>query len=104
MWNVPNTIHRYLIEPLSDTLHPKVMLSSRYVSFVKSLVSSTKYVIMVLASLCKGDLCTVLGRMLQRLAAECKCDISSLSPVIIKKNIKYFSLPRQEEWGVQILR
>ena len=58
-WNVPNTTHRYLIEPLSDTLHPKVMLSSRYVSFVKSLSSSPKYVIRVLASLCIGDLRTV---------------------------------------------
>ena len=103
-WNVPNTTHRYLIEPLSETLHPKVMLSSRYVSFVKSLSSSPKYVIRVLASLCIGDLRTVLGRTLQRLAAECKCDISSLSPVIIKKHVKYFSLPRQEEWRVPILR
>ena len=50
-WSVPNTTHRYLIEPISESLHPKVMLSSRYVSFVKRLSSSPKYVIRVLASL-----------------------------------------------------
>ena len=34
--------HRFLIEPLSGTMHPKVMLSSRYVTFFKTLVASSK--------------------------------------------------------------
>ena len=39
-FGVANTTHRYLIEDISKSLHPKVMLSSRYCSFVKSLLAS----------------------------------------------------------------
>ena len=42
-WGVPNTTHRYLIEEISGSLHPKVMLASRYIGFVKSLCTSPKY-------------------------------------------------------------
>ena len=80
------------------------MLSSRYVSFVKSLSSSPKYVIRVLASLCAEDLRTVMGRTLHRLASECQCELDMLSSVMIKKKMKYFSLPREEEWRIPILR
>ena len=103
-WSVPNTTHRYLIEPISESLHPKVMLSSRYVSFVKSLSSSPKYVVRVLASLCVEDLRTVMGRTLQRLASECQCELETLSSLMIKNKMKYFSLPREEEWRIPILR
>ena len=42
-WKAPNTTHKYLVEPFSGSLHPKVMLESRYVQFMKSLLTSTKY-------------------------------------------------------------
>ena len=37
-WNIPNTTHRYLVESISGSLHPKVMLASRYSSFANSLI------------------------------------------------------------------
>ena len=40
-YNVPNT-HRCLIGPLSSSHHLQVMLTSRYVNFVKTLQASTK--------------------------------------------------------------
>ena len=48
-WSVPNTTHKYLIEGISGSLHPKIMLASGYTSFVRSLLSSPKYFIRVLA-------------------------------------------------------
>ena len=53
-WNLPNTTHRYLIESISGSLNPKVMLASRYSKFVKSLQSSPKYSVKVLASMCSS--------------------------------------------------
>ena len=62
--NLERRTHRYLIEPLSGCLHPKVMLASRLVSFHKSLVNSTKFSVRFLARLVEKDRRTVLGSTL----------------------------------------
>ena len=46
--NVSFTTHRCLIEPISQSMHLKVMLTSRYVNFVRILTSSPKYAVWVL--------------------------------------------------------
>ena len=48
--DVPATTHRYLIEHLSGSLHPRTMLSSRYVKFVNSMLMSSKPEVAFLAS------------------------------------------------------
>ena len=101
-WNLPKTTHRYLIESISGSLHPKVMLASRYSKFVKSLQSSPKYSVRVLASMCTSDLRTVMGHSLDKICNECDMAISSDSsyptPAQIKKNMKYFPVPVNEKW------
>ena len=99
-WNLPFTTHRYLVEPISQSLHLKVMMASRYVNLVKSLSSSPKYVVRVLTAVCQDDLRTVMGRTLWKLAIECTCEANSLMPSGIKKSLQYFPLPCGEEWRV----
>ena len=103
-YNVPNTTHRYLISPLSSAHHLKVMLTSRYVNFVKSLQTSTKYVVRVLLSICVNDLRTVMGRTLSTLARLCECNVSALSASAVKSTLEYFPVPVGEEGRVQILK
>ena len=102
--NVPNTTHRYLVEPLSNSLHLKVMLTSWYVKFVQSLSSSPKYAVRVLAATCMSDLRTVMGRTLRTLANECNCEVSALSSLTVKKSMMYFPVPDGEAWRVQMLK
>ena len=45
-------------------MHPKVMLSSRLVSFKDTIVNSSKLMIRLLVNLFKGDWRTVIGRNL----------------------------------------
>ena len=42
VFKVPNTTHRYLVEPLSDTVHMKVILFKRYLGFIHSILDSPK--------------------------------------------------------------
>ena len=102
-WSVPNTTHRYLIEGISGSLHPKVMLASRYSGFVKSLRSSPKYSMRVLASCTSTDLRTVMGRTLYKISRECSCSLESLTPGLTKKSMKYFPVPSTEEWRIGVL-
>ena len=91
-WKIPNTTHRYLIEELSGFLHPKVMLASRYIGFVSSLSKSPKYSVRVLDGFVSSDLRTVMGRTLAKISNECG-EPGSLTPRIVKKNMKYFPVP-----------
>ena len=105
-WKIPNTTHRYLIECISESLHPKVMLASRYSGFAKSLLSSPKYPVRVLASLISTDHRTVMGCTLSQIGRECGLagwDPMKLSSGVIKKNMKYFAVPPNETWRTGFL-
>ena len=98
--------HRYLIEPLSGCLHPKVMLLSRFVKFHDCLISSNKFAIRYLARLKECDNRTVMGKTITYLMRECKLppdQLSQLTPQLVKKKCQYFSVPEGEEWRVPVI-
>ena len=64
---VDKCTHKYLFESISNTMHPKTMLASRYVTFYKALTTSTKLSVRVLARLFETDQRTVMGRTLDML-------------------------------------
>ena len=101
-YNVDRCTHRYLIEPISNSLHPMAMLASRYVSFHKSLVSSSKLSVRVMARLFETDQRTVLGRTLDKLSNMMNLpDINLLSPCEIKRKLRYFEIPDEEKWRIE---
>ena len=103
--NLERRTHRYLIEPLSGCLHPKVMLASRLVSFHKSLVNSTKFSVRFLARLVEKDRRTVLGSTLAYLIEECKIDsgrLEELTPGVVKRKMMYACAPESELWRIQL--
>ena len=101
-YNVDRCTHRYLIEPMSNSLHPMAMLASRYVSFHKSLVSSSKLSVRVMARLFETDQRTVLGRTLDKLSNMMNLpDINLLSPCEIKRKLRYFEIPDEEKWRIE---
>ena len=96
--NVPYTTHRYLIEPLSGCLHPKVMLSSRLVKLRDTMMSCNKLTIKLLIKLFEGDWRTVMGRNLGLIKTELGGGL--LTPANIKRNLKYFQVPDDQQWRV----
>ena len=104
LFNVPRDTHRYLIESISQCLHVKIMLASRCVSFYENIEASSKLCIRFLSNLCKNDLYTVLGRNLFSIANDCSVNPSDLSKMFVKKQIKYFDVPLDHAWKVQVLK
>ena len=98
---IPNTTHRYLIVPLSGSMHPKVMLSSRLVNFRDTMVNSHKLVIKLLVNLFKGDWRTVIGRNLGIIRRELGGNIPT--PELVKKNLNYFPVPDEQAWRVDTI-
>jgi hypothetical protein len=98
-FNVDRCTHRYLIETMSNSLHPKIMLASRYVTFHKSLITSSKLSVRVMARLVETDQRTVMGRTLDSLCSQLNIsDINLLTSTGVKTKLKYFETPSEEEW------
>ena len=82
------TTHRFLIEPLSACLHPKVMLLSRFVKFHQNLVESPKFSVRYLARITENDMTTVMGNNLYSILKKCNLEgsqIDRLTPGFVKK-------------------
>ena len=77
---------------------------SRCVSFYETIEASSKLCIRFLSNLCKNDLNTVLGRNLFYIANDCFVNLSDLSKMLVKKQMKYFDVPLDHAWKVPILQ
>ena len=100
-FDIPCTSHRYLMEPLSKSPHPKTMLSSRLVKFQNSLCSSSKKEVYLLGNLAIRDNRTVLGKTMSRLKRELECQ--ELNSSLIKEKMKYFPTPEGDKWRIEFL-
>ena len=103
VYKLDRTTHRYLIETISKCLHPKVILSSRFVKFHENNVKCVKPVIRTLANLNKDDLTTVYGRNLYNIGGCCNLNVNCLTPQLVKSNMTYFSIPETELWRIPII-
>ena len=65
--------------------------------------SSSKLCIRFLSNLCKNDLNTVLGRILFSIANDCYVNLSDLSKMLVKNQVKYFDVTLEHAWKVPVL-
>ena len=107
MLSIDRCTHRYMIESLSECLHLKTELASRYVSFYRSLQCSKKFPVRFLARLCENDQRTCLGRTLARLAADTGLrmdELSKLTANLVKRKLPYWPLPDAEKWRIPLCK
>ena len=103
VFELPWRTHRYYIEDVSGTSHPKRLLCSRFVKFLESLKNCQKGSVRYLASLVCNDRRTVVGKTVTKIALDCKVDRSNLNGNTVK-NLEYFSPPPGEEWRLGLLQ
>ena len=101
-FGVDRQTHRYLIDKLSGTLHPKVLMCSRYAGFHKSLLTCDKFPVRFLARLTESDQRSVFGQNLRKIGHECNKMFPTKSEV--KRRMKYFPVPSSEEWRISLLK
>ena len=102
-FKLDRTCHRNLIESISGCLHPKVLMSSRFVKFHDNNQKCNKSLIRSLSTLNKDDLNTVYGKNLYKIAQSCNTTIENLSPQLVKTDMKYFELPENESWRLPLI-
>ena len=107
IFSVDRKTHRFLIEPLSESLHPKVMLLSRMVGFYKAQLESPKMSIRFLIKLAESDQRTILGNTLEHIRSKCglkQNELSRLTPSMVRKQFRYMPIPFSEQWRVPLMQ
>ena len=107
IFNLDRRTHRNLIEPVSDCIHLKVMLASRFTTFLRSLVNCSKVNVRFLVRLCQVDQRTVIGKNISSLLKQCglpDSKLNDLNSTVVKNRCNYFKLPETEEWKVSVIR
>ena len=107
VFNLNRRTHRNLIEELSQTIHMKTAIFSRYLTFYKSLMTCSKVSVRYLARIHSNDNNSTMGKTLMYIAESCsidKKDLLSLSSNEVKRRIKYSCLPSQDKWKRDICR
>ena len=103
LYNVPMDTHTYLIDTISKSMHPKVMLSSRFVNFHRTNLSCSKPSVKLLASLCSQDQRTKYGRNLRNISEECNIPLEELTKTKVKKMMTYKAVPDDEIWRTKLI-
>ena len=102
-FQVPRETHRYLVESISECLHPKVFLSSRLIKFSSALNNCNKLSIKILAKLYQNDLRTILGKNISEISRSCNIPKENLTPEAVKHGMSYFPPPENEECRAPVL-
>lgn len=102
-FSVPRTTHKYLIETISECIHPKVMIFSRFVKYVQSMLKSSKPAIFLLVNLVKDNNGTVCGKNLSKIAKSCHSSNEKLTSKLVNQKMKYSPIPQAELWRENIL-
>ena len=94
-----------MIEPMSNSIHPKIMLISRMIGFYHMQLGSPKFCVRYLLKLAETDMRTNLGRTLSYAASSCgisNTEFHKLNPGLIKRRMKYAEAPDEDNWQVQL--
>ena len=105
MWGLPVQAHRYLMEELGGQ-HAQTMLIVRYVKFLQSLRRSPKMCVQFLLQKVLKNVNTVTGKNVQYILGKTghECDLFSVTPNILKKNLKFCEIRNENRWRVNIIK
>lgn len=103
LFDVPRSTHRYLIEPISGTVHIKTIIASNFISFYNRLNQSKKLCIRLLTNLCKNDFNSILCSNLHSIAEDCDTNVGHLTKNLVKNNMTISQISNEQKWRIPIL-
>ena len=104
MLDLPPATHRYLIEPVSGTIHLRRILMNRFISFLHQIEKSEKVATKQLLGLIYRNTQSVTGsnvRHILRLTEKSHWRDVRSSDIA---NIEYFRIPEEEKWRVGLMK
>ena len=104
MWALPRDSHRFFMEELGGT-HAKVMLYTRFVSFIQSIGRHSKFPVQYLLNLTKKNVLSVTGKNIREiLNATGQTDIFKVNISEMKKSFKFCEIQEEDKWKTTLIK
>ena len=104
MFDLPVQTHRYIIEPISQTKHLKIVLLERFLSFLEQIHKSKKNVPKQLLSFIKNDARSTTGSNLRKmLLLTKKNNIDELSKDDVAA-LHYHEVDPKDGWKIKMIK
>ena len=104
MYDLPLRTHRYLLEPVTNVSHVKLLLAKQFLGFIKQIEKSPKKLPKELLQMVKFDVRSTTGYNLRRLMLLLKKrNIENLSKEDYRL-IEYNKIEAKDVWKVPFIR
>ena len=104
MWDLPWNSHRFFMEELGGT-HAKVMMYTRFVSFIQSIGRHSKFPVQYLLNLTKKNVLSVTGKNIREiLNATGQTDIFKVNIGEMKKSYKFCEIQEEDKWKTTVIK
>ena len=100
-FDIPRETHRFLIEEISESIHPKVMLVKRFMKFHETLQKTKKFGVRYLCELSSNNMMTAYGQNLRNTTWMSDKVVRSTNVINI---IKYAPVPDNEKWKISVIK
>ena len=103
-FDLPFQTHRYLVEPVSESVHIKKILIKRFISFLNQISKSTKYLPKALLNNIQYDMRSTTGSNIRKILLLTKRDsIFEVTGEDIDR-IEYAKLSEENVWRVGLIK
>ena len=100
MCDLPLRTHRYLLEPITDVTHVKLLLAKQFIGFLNQIVKSPKQIPLELLQTVKYDVRSTTGYNLRRLMLLTQKTCVEQITAADYKLIKYHKIREEDQWKI----
>ena len=103
-YDLPFGTHRHLVHGLTNGLHPKKMLYSRYAKFLKSVANNRRPALRGLLNTAVGSCQSVVGGNIRTVLVDTNIKIvPGVTTPAAFKNYQVYETPPGSEWKLPLL-
>ena len=105
VWEVPRASHTYFVDNLlaENFVSTRGQILSRYVKYVKGLLSSPSREVALVANIVARDMSSVTGRNLTLLREMTGLNPWTATPAQVREKIEPAATPEQDTWRLGLL-
>jgi hypothetical protein len=100
-FDLPRGTHRYFIGEISETPHPQVIMTKRFLKFHETLQNSRKLSVKLLNEISCHNLMTSYGQNLWNIRRLCDRVVTYSN---LMKVIQYAPVPDSDKWKIDVVK
>ena len=104
IFNLPRKTHCWMMEEISGGKHPKQMIYSRFLKFIKTLEENKRESVKALFNTMKTDVRSLTGTNIRKIFLDTGIQYEPITPTShLLRNYRVYKMPKEDEWKLSLL-